>query len=549
MNASLRKIALRKWAGICFASLTQALSLSNAELPGLDGGKSVPVIDVHTHVFNAHDLPLSGILNARKVPLGVSGSLAKILNAWTKTERIEEVTSESAPLAPESWGTTARIMRNLAESTSTQEQGDLLSVLTQNEKDELFEFAASLDGPEGAERAMSPASEGSQRDLDIVVKVLEGIGFPPACGSPPPMDTNQVHTSGVGISGYRDFVEVMTQTHQQIAAQMVNREYPKVDLFVHHMMDMQKTYVTDPKNLFSDQITQMQRLDRMFAGKLIHFVAYDPFRRGDSLNYVKEGLSHGAIGVKVYPPSGHRAAGNDIPKQPILHPGSRARWKSRYQDLSESQLDRLNMDLFTYCAEHQVPVFTHCTPHGFEADDNYGLMSDPKYWEIVLKEINDLRLCFGHSGGEAYWFDVPDSVDHGEKKYGEDVVRLCLEYPNVYCEVGYLALILDEGKREKFISKLKTLAEQRSSKGDWTFGDKIMYGTDWHMIHKERNHTSYLNAFDGVFSNNELRKWRRAFFSSNAVNYLKLEDVAKDTRFNAKQQEGWAKLIEKAKDE
>src|SRR5947208_2762534 len=44
---------------------------------------NVPVIDIHTHAFNARDLPLKGIFCAKGVPDDVAGSLAKVINFWT----------------------------------------------------------------------------------------------------------------------------------------------------------------------------------------------------------------------------------------------------------------------------------------------------------------------------------------------------------------------------------------------------------------------------------------------------------------------------------
>ena len=46
----------------------------------------VTVIDMHSHMFNARDLPLAGILNERGAPDGVAKALATLINWWTPEE-------------------------------------------------------------------------------------------------------------------------------------------------------------------------------------------------------------------------------------------------------------------------------------------------------------------------------------------------------------------------------------------------------------------------------------------------------------------------------
>ncbi len=41
-----------------------SIGFLSAEVPAPDGGPPVPVIDMHTHIFNARDLPLAGAINA-----------------------------------------------------------------------------------------------------------------------------------------------------------------------------------------------------------------------------------------------------------------------------------------------------------------------------------------------------------------------------------------------------------------------------------------------------------------------------------------------------
>lgn len=520
---------------------------ADAELPGSQGEPPIPVIDMHTHVFNGRDLPLAGILNALGAPLGISNSLAKLLETWTAGEDIDgpmpaiSLTSD----APESFSRSA--LSNTRASLDAPAAESLFAPLSSDQRAELLEYVGGDDAGGLSEMSLTSARSETEREAEIVGLALRKIGFPP--GEDEEAKPARVAlVSGGGAGGYTRFLGIMTKGHMAIAHTLVAREYPQVDLFVHHMMDMERSYGSKPVVPFEEQLQRMPRLDRRFDGKLLHFVAFDPFRRADSLESVKRGLSAGAIGVKFYPPSGYRATDNEIETQPgLLQPGRRARWASRYKGMSNQALDALNDALFAHCEREQIPVFTHCTPHGFEADKNYGAMADPQYWETVLKKHANLRLCFGHSGGDAYWFPAEnaDAVTKEQRKFGAKVVELCLNYPNVYCEAGYLEKILDPAARILFQKQLGAVINKPSSKGPWRFGDKIMYGTDWHMIHKEARHEQMPAMFQAAFADPQLRPFQRAFFSRNAVAYLRLTEVANDSRFSDAQHQYWKLLIER----
>src|SRR5256885_15499369 len=59
------------------------------------GREPTPVIDVHTHVFNARDLPLRGLFSALGAPTLVAKALAKVLNAWTPDDDLDQTLAPS----------------------------------------------------------------------------------------------------------------------------------------------------------------------------------------------------------------------------------------------------------------------------------------------------------------------------------------------------------------------------------------------------------------------------------------------------------------------
>lgn len=515
----------------------------HAELPSSTGGPSVPVIDMHTHVFNTRDLPLAGAINAMSkswVSPTVSAVLKEALLALTAPDDLD------GPLPPKQPQTArAESPTTMALSASTHA---LPRTLTEGQRTKLRGYVGLK--PDKGIRMLSVTNQ-AQTDRTLLAQAFQKAGFPPAEGSKP---AATLKIESVGLDGYARFVDIMTDGHLRIAHRLMTEQYPKADLFVHHMMDMEKAYDEKPQILFDEQIHRMTRLDQRFEGRLLHFTAFDPFRREDLLESVKRGLNAGAVGVKFYPPSGYRATANKIPDRPGWFSSSarRDRWDSRYQGLSNDKLDGYNEALFRFCTSNDIPIFTHCTSGGFEADKGYGLMSDPRYWAKVLSNHPSLRLCFGHSGGEAYWFaGASPKVDKDEslkRSFGTNVVQLCLTYSNVFCEVGYLDRILDGNSAALFTNRLASIINQPAVNGGCNFGDKLMYGTDWHMIHKEDDHEKYLDAFAGIFAQPEFVGYQRRFFAGNAVRFLQLERLAGDKRFTEPQRRFWEGIVGRSRE-
>jgi predicted TIM-barrel fold metal-dependent hydrolase len=506
----------------------------------------IPVVDVHTHLFNARDLPLEGILNALGVPEDVAGSLAAVVKWWTPEDGARGVDDTPPGLAPDDLRqVTALIRATMTASRGLGPGGTLFPPLSEQQRARLFDYAGAP--PAARELGSTPSATPEEAEVEAVARALARAQFPPGDTHP------DVATPGArGLSdlrGYLRFLGVITRGHAAAARQMTDRQYPQVWLFAHHMMDMAAAYAGAPSVPFDRQWQAMTQLDAGAGGKLVHFVAYDPFRRGDSLEYVSRGLADGAIGVKFYPPSGYGAAGNVVEQKPPGNGGDARRWESRYgggaHPLDGAAIDKLNDALFQYCETHDVPIFTHCTSSGFQAAKDYGLKSDPKYWVAALEKHPKLRLCFGHAGGDTYWFSKPGDAA-GDQAFGAGVVDLCLKYDNVYCEAGYLEEVLDPARRDAFKARLASVIGRRSLDGRWQFGDKFMYGTDWFMISKERHPETYLVDFWNVFQEDAaLKPWSRRFFGRNAVAFLNLARVADSagTPFTAKQRDYWKKLV------
>lgn len=180
---------------------------------------------------------------------------------------------------------------------------------------------------------------------------------------------------------------------------------------------------------------------------------------------------------------------------------------------------------------------THCSAWGFEASENSGILSDPYNWELVLKQHNDLRLCYGHSGsagggknGELYpgWC-ASETEWHFGNNFTKKVIDHCRQYRNVYCDISYLAEVLDDEEcannfKRNFIQAYKDDNDERHN---YKFADKVMFGSDWHMPAMAYRSSKFLDfmidVFFEMFPDGDIRKtYKEKFFHENACHFLKV---------------------------
>lgn len=366
----------------------------------------------------------------------------------------------------------------------------------------------------------------------------------------------------------------LTRPWSRVPEAYLKGDVPQVDLIIQHMMAMNNALNQQPgpvltglqRPVLIDTTVQAERMSHIQTeseGKAAYFVAWDPFvskaeatanaekwkhglnaleRLPEALRRIDQALKReGAMGVKFYPPMGYRPTGNGCdfgdgdrgpfdskPSWPWDRKAKREAWAARYAGTpgwNADALDALNNLLFEYCVKNEIPVFTHCNNGEMAASGGYGRFAHPRAWEAVLNKHCKLRLCFGHAGGNDFWFET-DEKNGSNHEWGNQVVRLCRTFPNAYCEIGIHSEIVDPGYAARFAVKLDDLLAKDGQSGGWPISQKIMYGTDWPMpIHETAKDylRSYLEAWE---VSPLLRQNRRAFFAENAARYLRLKDHA-----------------------
>jgi predicted TIM-barrel fold metal-dependent hydrolase len=329
------------------------------------------------------------------------------------------------------------------------------------------------------------------------------------------------------IDSYVEFICNMLRSEARIVETLL-RAYgdDKLNLqFVHYMMDMQMGYVcgeTTPEEMvephypFPQQLERMQDLARQFHPKVLGFSAFDP-RRDTWRELALRAREMEFVGFKFYPAMGYKPIGND-----------------------NARVEKNVHDFFAYCVGEDIPVFTHCTPVGFQNRHREGRNADPLNWEkLLLSEggkFAGLRLCFGHAGGGAFtrgeekfpgWMASEEEWDC-KNNYAATVARLCRTYDNVFCEIALIHDLLrspsshPETARKRFVANLRRELATPASKQRNQFENKIAYGSDWHMRGMINQPRAYLDLFLQIIDELGGAKLSEKFFWKNAYSFMKV---------------------------
>lgn len=314
---------------------------------------------------------------------------------------------------------------------------------------------------------------------------------------------------------YLEFFLTMLKSEEKMLKKLFagyGNDLPPLQI-CHYLMDMQMAYVFHKPPYYSFHPVQedrMQTLQRANPTRVFGFSAFDP-RRSDWRTRAENSLAKGFIGFKFYPAMGYKPSGNED------------------HDI-QGRID----SFFDFCVERDAAVFVHCTPQGFQTRFKQGANAHPKYWRDVLKipGWDALRLCLGHAGGGRMengnlkspgWMAESDDEWMDEDNFARIVTELCVTYPNVYCEIGYITALFQKDKLEVFVANIER-ARNAAVEANRPFDllDKMAYGSDWHMPDIVDNTRVYLDIFLGIMNRPAYQSYLDRFFWQNAYRFLKL---------------------------
>ncbi len=246
-----------------------------------------------------------------------------------------------------------------------------------------------------------------------------------------------------GIRDILGFLAIALQPDISHVAQQLMNELPEAeDAAIALMMDITDEGV--PDRHFERHVADTSKAVLEHPGRILPFVAVNP-KRASYLEIMKRAITEqGFVGVKLYPSLGY-----DI-------------WSAKMKRVYE------------WCEAKEVPLLVHCNKTGFYAAKEDIPRSDPEHWRDVLSEFPDLKVCFGHFGG--------DDVMAETRRLPEDcwtatICKLMRRHKGVFADVSYHTdCALEDEKERLYFKNLVTLLE------DNVIGKRILFGTDFWLV-------------------------------------------------------------------
>ncbi len=502
------------------------------------------VVDAHTHLFNARYMPLQGILESWgiwKLPAKLISKLAYSLTASSTLQ--ERLASFSVTTQK---GATEKICNEFAHLVCVEIEHYLPGELSE-------------EGSSNPELAKAYQEKFINSELYSVLREIHQYYGDSESARELELDyietklTFKAETHPQDkISGWFSGIHKMIERMLRKSLEFLENAADKIDFVLnmlrsevgilkrlkgyygnfaenyvlfHYMMDMAYPFDDNPKYEFYDQqLERMTALENYSEGIVLGFSAFDPLRfvsqsATDRVlrDAIERSLEHGKAGFKFYPPMGYKPAGNEPPVERVV-------------------------DYFLdFCVEYSIPVFTHCTPEGFQAYKGSGLNSDPDYWEQALTKTEQrktMRLCFGHAGGGKRkvngrwvkgWLTETEEEWSDPNNYARKVVELCRRYPHVYCDLSYLHEIVGSKKAQASLARRLEIELTREATADKPFklADKIMYGSDWHMVSMVNDIEAYFGQIKDIFEKQKMQPFADRFYFKNALRYVDLEAYIK----------------------
>jgi predicted TIM-barrel fold metal-dependent hydrolase len=438
------------------------------------------VVDAHAHVMNGRDLPPYGFAKDvwfhGEVPGGIlTEGILKLVEQviWDSAPSYEqeladlcnmiETTRRTPPALPEcaSAHAAARVARTTLPPTPDNPTGwsperARAFVLSRLEADPQLRGDVLKAAVKVAKRPAAARADGHAPRLHMRVA--------------PSADASAAVATESFFEMFGDLVRDLSspRANNLVALETL---YPDVDLYVAAMVDFDKWVGEASLVTLGQQAELMKLLAIASDGRVLPFIAFDPWRddvtpKGNALRVVHDAVANdGVVGVKLYPPMGFRATGNTQ---------SFEDWEAGL--ISDGIYDHFGPDadarlgaLYGWAARGGVPLLAHTGDTNYSRDSAQ-TDADPKYWAALFDaspELGDLRLNIGHVGGQG-----PNDPD---KTWRAEVFTLFANHPNVYGDVSCFEP--ESGAQNGFWSGLAQQAAVSPM-----IVQRLLYGSDWYLL-------------------------------------------------------------------
>ena len=457
--------------------------------------KGVPetqCIDVHAHIFNASDVTIKGYLEG---PVANSFD-PRLQPLVTLLAPIADWLGERAPAANKEYRDLLELSREMHSESLDKYLDDTL----ERERQELSRdfFEELIKHPKGRRfraeyesllRDTKPGKLGKGETSLNEASVFEAMTVAEIPRSDEELIALGEKRDGPYPEGVLAFVGYM------LSSRWANlRSYQRafcegdssigVCQTVASLVDFDRWLDCAPRSAREDQVVLHALISRLSKGYVQPLVPYNPWtdleERDAGLELVKTALDHGFAGVKIYPPNGFRPYGNSGRTMGRGEPSGRA-------------LDSVLKRFWAECAKRGAPVMAHAGPSMGKTND-YSALTGPQEWQRLLdadfwSEESAPRIVLGHFGGEAA----------GNDNLGADwPARFTRQMNsrrgrNLYADLGYWDELRCDAESPSECPSVQRLLQVLDLPvyGGGTAADRLMFGSDWLMLSKERNWASY----------------------------------------------------------
>jgi predicted TIM-barrel fold metal-dependent hydrolase len=482
-------------------------ALATSALPGCasrpeyqDTAPTGHLIDAHCHLFNGTDLPITTFLTRlalRQYDETVCDLNPDTLRSLTVEDPtfVESLIDLLVRLLLGSTPT-ARTERALLEGDhTTTEDSEKLRILNLTER-KLSDFLAE---PPAA--AATPRDKRDASLREALRQEAEDTANPDGLRTLSTRDAAKALVRSPRLGGQIiRWAMLFFRSRQSLAQELIRASdsWGRPPLMLVPMMVDYAHWLgqtTRKGSSFFDQIALYGALSRRSPVPIHGMVPFDPLRsvfwtegrhgrfetpEFDPLILAEEALTqHGFLGLKLYPPMGFRATGNETEDAKYPEPAVAA--LSLPKNRLGPALDAAMTRAFDFCLRHDAPMLAHAN-NSIAAGTGYGRRADPWFWIRALQDRPGLRICLAHGGGFCWRSDAP-GLPAGQSSWEWAIGHYIRKTPtsHLYMDISYFSEALETGSRTRHITdQLKSWIHDCDPEVR-----HIIFGTDWIMLDKE----------------------------------------------------------------
>lgn len=485
---------------IAFCLATNQQARAETQTPSLK-------IDVHAHIFNGEDVPLDGFIEEIVLKTSDDGGLKVLLRAlirpvtatvklWADGEKQENRQLSKAlrdaghPVPPEIEITTVNSNKAYGITQETKKQAKKRFSLFKK----LLKAARKQDAAK-KQKSAKPYRGSVFWDNVKIARWLRNFTAP-----------------------RKKNMESLLKNHGKKG---------KIDLFVTALVDLDYWLKGKTKSHMEQQVLMSSKLSILSNGRILPFVSFDPYRdvveNGKALALVKLAImEYGFVGVKLYPPMGFKAIGNNVKTYESVENGIWRKPHGGIPALSDKDfakgIETSLMSLYDWAEKNDVPIMAHANDSNFSRRDFCGF-ANPQNWQRVLEQFPRLRINLGHFGGTDSFFDIHKKCINERKTWAQKTIDLLETHPNLYADTGNFKLRKSDGFHV-YLAKLKAQLQAHPK-----LAGRLMYGSDWFMNSARSYSKKYPQRFQKRLKEASIpAAFSRKLMGENAVKFLGLKN-------------------------